>query len=496
MENSAGSYVGTRLLARNTLLNLVGQGAPLVVAVVAIPILIPRIGTDRFGLLVIAWAVLGYFSLFDVGLGRSLTQLVAERLGSDRRDGIPALARTGLFMMAGVGLLGGAVLHILSPLLVFRILNLPSALEVETLIALRLLALAVPFVVVTAGLRGILEAVQWFGWVNAIRVPQGIFTYLGPLAVLPYSRSLPAMVAALVVIRFVVWLAYGLVSLRAFPELRIPIGFQWSEARSLLRLGGWITVSNVVGPLMVYLDRVLIGAVLTAAAVAYYATPFEVVSRLWIIPGAIVGVFFPAFATSFSLDRDRAARLFRDSARAVLLCVFPLAFVLMALAPDALGVWVGVEFAVPGAPVARWLLLGVVMNALAHIPFGLIQGIGRPDITAKLHMVEAPFYFALLWWLLSAYGITGAAMAWTFRATVDALLLFWLSSRLLPETRSESLRLMVWTAGALGVLGATLLPVDDPLMRTLFLGVLFIVSVGAAWHRLLPTAIRVRLKRS
>ena len=64
------------LLARNTLWNLLGQVAPMSVALFAIPMLIRRVGTDRFGILTIAWMVVGYFSLFDLGLGRAMTNLV------------------------------------------------------------------------------------------------------------------------------------------------------------------------------------------------------------------------------------------------------------------------------------------------------------------------------------------------------------------------------------------------------------------------------------
>ena len=59
------------LLARNTIWNLVGQVAPMCVALFAIPVLIRHIGTDRFAILTIAWMVVGYFSLFDLGLGRN-----------------------------------------------------------------------------------------------------------------------------------------------------------------------------------------------------------------------------------------------------------------------------------------------------------------------------------------------------------------------------------------------------------------------------------------
>ena len=74
-----------RLLARNTVWNLGGQVAPLVVAIFAIPPLIKGLGTDRFGVLTLAWVVIGYFSLFDLGLGRALTKLVAGQEGKTLR---------------------------------------------------------------------------------------------------------------------------------------------------------------------------------------------------------------------------------------------------------------------------------------------------------------------------------------------------------------------------------------------------------------------------
>ena len=74
------------LLARNTLLNLIGQGLPLVVAVVTIPFIIHGLGIERFGLLSLAWVVLGYFAIFDLGLGLATTKFVGEALGKGEED--------------------------------------------------------------------------------------------------------------------------------------------------------------------------------------------------------------------------------------------------------------------------------------------------------------------------------------------------------------------------------------------------------------------------
>jgi O-antigen/teichoic acid export membrane protein len=77
----------------------------------------------------------------------------------------------------------------------------------------------------------------------------------------------------------------------------------------------------------------------------------------------------------------------------------------------------------------QWLSVGVLFNSLAQIPFVLLQGAGRPDITAKIHLLELPFYLLALWLLISEMGINGAAMAWCARAMMDAGLLFGMAYR-------------------------------------------------------------------
>lgn len=88
----------------NTVWNLLGTGLPLLVGLFTIPFLITRIGVEAFGILTLVWALIGYFSLFDFGLGRALTQQVASRLAARQPDQIPALLTSGLLFtgLAGV----------------------------------------------------------------------------------------------------------------------------------------------------------------------------------------------------------------------------------------------------------------------------------------------------------------------------------------------------------------------------------------------------------
>ena len=53
------------------------------VGVAAVPPLVRLLGVDRFGVLALAWIIVGYFSLFDLGMGRALTKLVADKCRID-----------------------------------------------------------------------------------------------------------------------------------------------------------------------------------------------------------------------------------------------------------------------------------------------------------------------------------------------------------------------------------------------------------------------------
>lgn len=468
-----------RLLARNTFLNLLGQGAPMLAAFFAIPFLVKGLGTERFGVLTLVWLVLGYFGLFDLGLGRALTQMVALKLGTDQSGDIPPLVWTTLPLMMVLGVVGGVIVGFLAPWLVQSALKVPVTLQPETLHAFYLLALSLPLVVSAPSLRGLLEAHQRFDLANAVSGSMGVYAFLAPLAALSVSRSLTLVVAVLLLGRLVVWVTYLILGFYVIPSLRHGRKMQLALVKPLARFGGWMTVSNIISPLMVYLDRFLIGAFISMAAVAYYATPFEVVTKLWLIPGAVAGVLFPALSTSFSGDKSRAANIYPRGVKFILLGLFPCILALVTLAPEGLEFWLGKEFSRNSALVLQLLAIGVFINSLAHVPSALLQAADRPDLCAKLHLMELPCYLLVCWWLIKSFGIRGAAVAWVLRVTVDAGLVFYLTQRLLPSAGSQFSGVKVALGGCLLILALAGI-LTGLATKVIFLGITLAAYVLAA----------------
>jgi O-antigen/teichoic acid export membrane protein len=413
-------------LHRDTVLNLVGHGAPVVAALIAVPALFRALGPDRFGLVALCWTIVTFAGFLDFGIGRAVTQLIASSSGRGDDDRVGRLAGTASAAATAIGLTLAGVLLLASQALAHSILQVPVWMQPETASALRILALAVPAVLLGNVLRGVLEAKQRFGRLAVIRAATGTMLLLGPVAAVQASPALGPVMWILVGVR---WLA--LVVLWAAARRAVPVVWraESSELAAMARLGGWMTVSMVIASLMLYADRYVVAGVLSMESVALYAAPFEVIQRIAIIPAAIMGVFFPAFSRDLAATDPSVPRLYRSSRLAIAGFLAPIAIGLAVFSRPLLTLWLGADVAAKSATVASLLAIGALVHGMIQPSFCLLQASGRPDVPARFQLVEAPVYAVYLVFFTSRFGIVGTASAWLLRVVLSLLVQSWLARR-------------------------------------------------------------------
>ena len=411
---------------RGFLLNAAGNLVPLAAALVALPVIAHLAGSERLGMLGLAWTLIGYLGLLDFGLSRIVVRRVARATTEQTLSGEADLV-VRLCLWLGLGVIPAALL--IAWLLPSDTLASGSLTSDELRPALWLLLAALPAVIVTGLLRGVLEGQQRFAIANAVKVLLGLWSFGAPAVVAVWQPTLPALVGAVVVGRLVGVLLHAWV-IREFLARRLAHDGPRVAFRPLVREGGWLTVSNVVGPLMVTFDRFAIGAVLSLKAVAYYMVPQEFALRVLTLPMALSSTAFPMLARR-TLDgtAQRQDLAGRSVMAALVLSLLP-SLVMAAAAEPALRLWMGAEFADASAAPAAILAVGLFANCVAQIPFTALQAAGRADVTGRVHLVEVPIYVALLAFALTVGGITGAAVVWTLRTAADAVAMFWLAQRL------------------------------------------------------------------
>lgn len=405
-------------IVKNTSATVAGAVIPLVISLGTIPYYLQWIGEDRYGLLAIIWVLLGYFGFFDFGLGRATARQLTK---IDSDIGRSRLFCTVLVLTLALGALGGVVLMFSSQWLLSHFFTLKPEQLAETLNSLIWLPAALVLALLNATLKGALQAREEFVAINASNVLGDSLAQILPLCVaglgwVGLDMLLPATLAARLltcILMFVQCIkkiplrSWGLVSAR--------------EILALLHYGGWASLLTMSGPLMTLIERLALGALVGVQGVATFTITHGLVSKLTILPFSYGAVLFPQLA---ALPPAQSKALAHEAGRNSLRLMTPVIVMGIALYQPFLFWWLGAEFTQRSVGLGEWLLLGIWIGAVI-LPYSyqLIADATLKKEILWLSTAQLPLYAVLLWLGLNQFGPMGAAMAWTLRAGIDAVLM-------------------------------------------------------------------------
>lgn len=409
-------------LIKHSIYNLAGFVIPTLVAIPSLGILARTLGTENFGLFTLAFAVVGYASIFDAGLTRAVIREISIfRDNVEERNNIIS---TATITVAVLGLFA-AMLIFFSVQKIGVFLNVTSDLLPGFEKSFKLLSLAVPIFLINQIWLASLEGMERFGNINIQRTITSSSLAIFPAIFAYFGNDLYSAILGLLIGR----LGSLIVSFIFSHKLVIDAGlhFNFKTIRRLIMFGGWITISNVISPVMVYFDRFVISHVLGASKVAFYTAPSEAVARLLNIPAALSRALFPKLSSDTAIaDKNKLERM---SYLLMLGACLPIVIIGFIFANKIMIVWLGQTYAGQPATILRILLIGFIFNALAQIPFSKIQAAGYAKITATLHLCELAPYLIALYYLTIHFSLIGTAIAWTLRVSVDFLVLYILSRK-------------------------------------------------------------------
>lgn len=406
-----------------------GLVTPLLVAALTIPSLIEIIGLERFGLLALAWGMIGYAGVCDLGIGRATTQLIAQLRGNKAHCSIPFVISSAVELTFKSGAVGLLLLALAACCGLQRLINHSQELQSEITISIVVLSLAIPVQAVSATYRGVNEAFENFRGISLLRMGLGIANFLGPYLIAQYTSRLSWLVVSLLLSRLLALAVFRFLAIRCVKRqhgqsqlISYPID-EKTIKKSLFSFGGWFTVSSIISPILTQGDRYVIAGLISATAVASYTIPYDVVVQTLLIVGAVSSVAFPSLTKQLHENpktyKTDFHRWLTRVAIAMLIVTSALAFSLPVLLP----LWLGPQLPIESVGIGQILCIGVYANSIGSMYFALLHAKGRSDVTAMLHMFELPVFILCLYILIEAYGVYGAAWAWVLRMMIDALLL-------------------------------------------------------------------------
>lgn len=400
---------------------LFGMALPVVVMVVTVPLYLAQIGEARYGALAIAWLILGYVGQADFGISRAVTQRISSLISSNvpQSSLSHSIWSASIFALI-VGIIGGSLVFLFSYVFFDDFLVVDETIFSEFSSVALILGVSVPLMNFYSLALGALLGAERVKFVAFLNSASTISLQIFPLFCAYFiSYELSALVASALMARifstapalFVCWATF----LKGNP-----IQVSRTELRRLFRFGSWVMVTSLVGPFMLISDRLLIGAVIGAAAVAVYTIPFQVANRTLMLPYAVMQVMFPRFAAETDDGAKNATRNYMIH----LGNIYGVVVVsVISMAGPLLNAWLGPRLDETSILIAQIIMIGLWANAIAQVPFGYIQARGNPRFTAILHVCELPGYIICLIGFGYFFGLPGMAIAFSIRCFVDLLAL-------------------------------------------------------------------------
>ena len=490
--NSNASLTKAALLIKNSILSFAGRIIPLFVGLVAIPILIDMLGVTRFGILTLAWVFIGYANIFDFGISRAGVKFISDCIGENNESDIPLIFWTLTIVLFSIGIIIAIILYLISSDLVPFIVEANDALNIEVLYVIRIVAITLPIVLLISGINAYLTAYQSFKWISSIQVFNGILNYALPvLVLLLYDGLIPVMITLFTIKAFVLGLYIFSIRKLQFNSVSFPT-FSFRYMKELVKFGGWVSVSNVLSPLVDYIDRFYIAFIMGASVVAYFTTPMDVLFKLGIIPVSIAAVLFPVVSNLSNTDKGKAISFTVTGTNLTLIILFPVAMVLQLFTSELLELWVGPEFAVNSTLVAQILLIGIFLKSFTNYSITYLHGIGKPKQTAVVHIAQSILYVIVLYYAVKEFELLGAAIIHTLRLLADYYLMNILVYRDLDKWK-QNCRKSIFGITVSAFILAGMIFIDELSVKILLSFILIPFSIYISWHLLIDGKVKQTL---
>jgi O-antigen/teichoic acid export membrane protein len=206
--------------------------------------------------------------------------------------------------------------------------------------------------------------------------------------------------------------------------------FERTMFRPIVKFGGGLVLAALAGVLLVNFEKLALSRLVSVEALAYYSVAFTFAGMATMFSMAMIQSLVPAFSQLLAKETNEEFRLlFHRVMRLNIIAFLPILALLFVVAKPFFTLWAGEDFGRESTVPFYILLGGLFFNLLAYVPHGAITASGRSDVHARLYWSELVPFILITLFLVSSFGILGAALAWSLRVVIDAAIYIWLAKR-------------------------------------------------------------------
>jgi O-antigen/teichoic acid export membrane protein len=403
-------------IGRDVAANFVARAVVGLGTIAFTPAYVSILGIDAYGVIGTFAAFQAILYIFDFGMGLTLNRHLAQ-LATDERNSVQAMrdaVRTFEVVYWAVGAVLGLLIVVAASGVAtswFRPSGLSTS-QISAALAMMGVALAIqwPSVLYLGGLLGLQRQVS----ASVISASAVLLRGGGAIAVLLFvAPTLEAFFAWQIVASLFQTSALRVRLSQVLPWSPSTGRFRFEAIRSNMRLAADLTAITVLGTLLIQLDKVILSRGVSLTDFGYYVLAGTIASSVNLFVSPVFNAAFPRLAAAAATNEtDRARRTYHQGCQVMSLVIWPLALVLIAFAPEALHVWLGVIPSDATVWLVRILVAGTALNGLMNVPYALMLANGWSRLPLILNLVAVLVLAPLIVFMVIRFGTIGGALAW------------------------------------------------------------------------------------
>jgi O-antigen/teichoic acid export membrane protein len=278
-----------------------------------------------------------------------------------------------------------------------------------------------------------------------------------------------------------------------FHSYRPRLSFDKTAFQRALNFGKFALVIAVASYITTMADNVMVGRLLGASALGNYALAYNLASvPIGVLVYALGRVLFPAYA---EIAEHRPHDLERTFTKVFTICSLILISItvpIFLLADEIVQMLFGPSWATAGS-VLKVLSLIIPLRGLVLIISTVFFGLNQPKQVAVGKILEAGVFLALLYPLVVAFGLTGAAWAGIIAYAVACVNRVRALREIIPGIPSKLVRISLWSVAAAGaalLIASVALTFLDSALPRLIAGSLISIITPALFLLLIRADLR------
>ncbi len=450
MEDQAEKQPGmTTKVIKGSFWVLIGQLLPLVATFVASPFVIRSLGSEAYGVLILVGLISTYFAFADFGMTMASTRFGAEAFADGTPEQEGKVVRTAALIGISSSLFIAIPLFVFSQWIVGDLLNVPLYLQDKASVALKITSVA--FVMSFVG--NIFNTPQ----LSRMRMDLNVLINAGFKVLMTFSTPIVLklggdLVDATIVAFVATMLIMGshiYVSGRLQPAI-YGTSIDRKMLKPLLNFGSSYVLYGIGLLVTNNLEKFILTRYVSVQSLAYYSIAFTFAGMTSMFSVAMVQTLMPAFSQLLTPEKKEQLRtLFTRCVRVGLIGLIPSVMGLLIIAKPFFTIWVGPDFGRESVIPFYILLVGVFFSLLVYIPNTILISAGKSSLFAKVYLLEVLPYAAIAYFLIQWAGILGAAMAWSLREIVNAIIFIYFTRRHMGLSLNFGLQVKTLVAGFL-----------------------------------------------